>query len=213
MTPHDEATLRRRGLEYDVGHAVIQTIPATVAIRTRQRARAGALVGIELSDASPHGLDQVRRERAALLEIAGDRNLAVVAASNTHGWTSTPVAWSLLRIPGWRDLTPAALDLKIQQLLRQEGRRAVRVVERYGTDAGQTAPGSPPRCRRSPGDMFATLTRLSDYRGWRGDGASTCPPLLDETEVMPGCGVKTSSTAPALPRCAAHCGRVAFLPA
>jgi hypothetical protein len=163
MTEDDRVRLQtpetRGRLPYDDRHVVIQTIPATLAkMRARQRSRVGVLAAIELSDGSPYGLDQEQRDRAALREIAEGRDLAVVSASNTHGWTSTPVAWSLLRIAGWRDLSPAALDLRIQETLRREGPRAVRIVERHGTDAGATIVGLG---GSAPSALWRILTTLT----------------------------------------------------
>jgi hypothetical protein len=146
MTPDDWQTLRdgdgESRVRYSPGHVVIQAIPSDLeTIAHPENGRIGPLVAIELSDGDPRGLEQEQRDRAALLETADRAGLAVVASSNNHGWTSTPVAWSLLRIPGWRDLTPEALDLEIQNRLRNEGRRAVRIVERYGADVHASAGG------------------------------------------------------------------------
>jgi hypothetical protein len=166
----------RAPLPYDPGHAVIQAIPATLAkVETRggRRTRVSDLVGIELSDGSPHGLDQGQRERVPLLAIAERRNLALVSGSNNHGWTYAPVAWSLLRIAAWRELTPDALDSRIRELLRREKLHAVTVVERYAPIPVQRAWDSPPRCRRLPGACWRRSRRRSVYRGWRGCGAGT----------------------------------------
>jgi hypothetical protein len=167
LTPADVAVLntaqrdRRVRLPHDPGHAVIQTIPANrarVEARVERRTRVGELVGIELSDGSPYGLDQSQRERVPLLAFAESRNVAVVSGSNNHGWTYAPVAWSLLRIPAWRELTPDALDSSIRELLRREGRHAVTVVERHAPDPGPTSLGLAATLPAVAWHMLATLT-------------------------------------------------------
>lgn len=140
-------------------HTVIHTIPGNLGrMARRSRTRPGTPVGIEASDAGPHGLDQMQRQREEVMAIAQRRNFALVAGSNNHGWSSTPAAWSLLRIPGWRDLTPEALGVRIEALLRQEGFRAVRVVERHGADADATRLGLAATAPAVAWHVLATLT-------------------------------------------------------
>jgi hypothetical protein len=123
-------------------HPVILTIPTALerAARTT-RTRAGTLVGLEVSDAGPRGLDQMRREHGVLVAVAAQRNFAPVAGSNNHGWSYTAPAWTLLRIPGWRELTPEALAGGIEALLREKRFAATRVVERHAANLGETPLG------------------------------------------------------------------------
>jgi hypothetical protein len=95
------------------------------------------LAGIEGVDGSPRGMAQSARDRDAILALAGKLHLAVVAASDNHGWGRTAPAWSVLRIPGWRGMTPAELDIAIRQTIVANGSRAIQVIAR------RTAP--PPR--------------------------------------------------------------------
>ena len=88
------------------------------------------VVGIELSDGAPRGLEQVKAERAEILALADGMDLAVVAGSNLHGWGRTVAAWSVMRLPGWRDLSPGELGGAIEEVLHRDRRRAVTVVER-----------------------------------------------------------------------------------
>ena len=88
------------------------------------------VVGVELSDGAPRGLEQVRAERAQILAIADSMDLAVVAGSNLHGWGRTVAAWSVMRLPGWRAMSPGELGSAIEGVLHRERRRAVTVVER-----------------------------------------------------------------------------------
>ena len=88
------------------------------------------VVGIELSDGAPRGLEQVKAERAEILALADSMDLAVVAGSNLHGWGRTAAAWSVMRLPGWRDMPPGELGRAIEEVLHRDRRRAATVVER-----------------------------------------------------------------------------------
>ena len=88
------------------------------------------LVGMEISDASPKGLEQGRRDRAELLGVARREDLALVSGSNNHGPGQTAAAWTLMDMPGWQTLTPAELEALIIETLHRDRHRATRVVER-----------------------------------------------------------------------------------
>lgn len=88
------------------------------------------VIGVELSDGSPRGLEQSRRQRDEILALADSMDLAVVAGTNNHGWGRTVPAWSVMRLPGWRDMSPDELGSAIEGTLHRERRRAVTVVER-----------------------------------------------------------------------------------
>lgn len=87
-------------------------------------------VAVEVSDASPRGLEQSRQDRETILALADSLNLALVASSNNHGWGRTTAAWTVLTIPGWRSMSPARLNAAIERKLHTERRAASRVVER-----------------------------------------------------------------------------------
>ena len=88
------------------------------------------VVGVELSDGAPRGLEQGRSQHAEILALADSMDLAVVAGTNVHGWGRTVAAWSVMRIPGWREMSPGELGRAIEETLHRERRRAVTVVER-----------------------------------------------------------------------------------
>ena len=88
------------------------------------------VIGVELSDGAPRGLEQGRRQRDEVLALADSMDLAVVAGTNNHGWGRTVPAWSVMRLPGWRDMSPDELGSAIEGALHRERRRAVTVVER-----------------------------------------------------------------------------------
>ncbi|HEU4584876.1 MAG TPA: hypothetical protein VFR95_03955 [Gemmatimonadaceae bacterium] len=122
------------------GSAVfIQTIPENLEhIPIPDHSSDRGLAGIELSDGAPRGIGQSQRDRALILRIADSLDLAVVAGSNNHGWGRTSVAWSVLRIPGWRELTPEELGAAIETRIRTERRGAVQVIERRSPDPGSS---------------------------------------------------------------------------
>lgn len=88
------------------------------------------LAGIEAVDGSPRGLAQSAQDRDAIFSLAGRMHLAIISASDNHGWGRTAPAWSVMRIPGWRDMTPSELDIAIRRTIIAEGSRAVEVIAR-----------------------------------------------------------------------------------
>ncbi len=88
------------------------------------------VVGVELSDGAPRGLEQARSQHAEILALADSMDLALVAGTNVHGWGRTIPAWSVMRIPGWREMSPGELSGAIEEVLHRERRRASTVVER-----------------------------------------------------------------------------------
>jgi hypothetical protein len=81
-----------------------------------------------------------RRMAPAIAEFASSRGLVAVAGSNNHGWGRTAAAWTVLRIPGWRAMSPDSLDRAIRStLLHQPG--AVRVVARASVPPARSTLG------------------------------------------------------------------------
>ena len=88
------------------------------------------VTAIEAADGSPRGMAQSAQDRDAIMALAGRLHLAVLSASDNHGWGRTAPAWSVMRIPGWRDMTPAELDIAIRRTIIAEGPRAIDVIAR-----------------------------------------------------------------------------------
>ena len=88
------------------------------------------IAGIEVSDGSPRGIAQSARDRDAIVALASKLRLAMVSASDNHGWGRTAPAWSVMRIPGWREMTPPQLDVAIRRTIIGQGPRAIEVVAR-----------------------------------------------------------------------------------
>jgi len=88
------------------------------------------VVGVEVNDGSPRGLEQVKSERAEIIALADSLDLALIGAADLHGWGRTVASWSVMRIAGWRDMTPAQIGDAIEAELHERRRESVQVVER-----------------------------------------------------------------------------------
>ena len=138
---------------------LIQTIPENLAnLPPPDSAGAHGVVAIELSDGAPRGIAQAQRDRARILRLSDSLHLALVAASNNHGWGRTAVAWSVLRIPGWRALTPDSLDNAIQQRIRTARRQAVQVIERRSPSADRSRVALAATLPAVAWNLFVTLS-------------------------------------------------------
>lgn len=116
---------------------LVQTIPENLsAVPPADAEGRRGVIAIELSDGAPRGIEQGQRDRALILRLADSLDLAVVAGSDNHGWGRTAVAWSVLRIPGWRAMAPAALGAAIENTIRSRRRHAVQVIARRSPDPG-----------------------------------------------------------------------------
>jgi hypothetical protein len=127
---------------------ILQTIPGPLD-RVPRPGMPGVLPvdGIEISDGAPRGLNSADQNHATILRIADSLELAVVSGSDHHGWGRTAAAWSLVAVPGWRQLGPAALEARIEQAIAADRRHASRVIERvrpiwpsHGKDSGIAGP-------------------------------------------------------------------------
>lgn len=129
-------TIYRLYEETGVRPTFVLTIPSGLESVVASTPDTIGFVAVELSDASPRGLEQSRRDRERLLRMADSLDLALVAASNNHGWGRTAAAWTLMRIPGWRHLPPDRLGDAIEQKLHRDRRQASWVAERRVPWAG-----------------------------------------------------------------------------
>lgn len=114
---------------------LIETVPGDLS---KMVAAAGlgteGVRAIEIVDGAPRGLGQTRREHARIVQLADSLNLALVAGSDHHGWGHTAAGWTLMFLPQWRALSDDQLSKGISTIIRNTGRRATRVVERYVAD-------------------------------------------------------------------------------
>ena len=111
--------------------SLLYTMPGALerVVPFNEHDRSG-VIAIELNDGSPRGLEQVKSEREEILALADSFDLAVVAASNLHGWGRTVAAWSVMEIPGWQEMSPTRIGEVIESRLHAERRQAVGVIER-----------------------------------------------------------------------------------
>jgi hypothetical protein len=109
----------------------VQTIPEDLSkMRVASPTTPDGVTAIEISDGAPRGLAQADRDGEELWDLASDHHLSVIAGSNNHGWGRTAVAWNVVRIPGWRSLSPDSLGKLIEDRLRSRDVNAVQVVTR-----------------------------------------------------------------------------------
>jgi hypothetical protein len=113
----------------------VLTIPAVLDAVSPGAGTDGRIMGVELVDGSPLGLGFGLGKRRALDTLSERLDAAVIAGSNNHGWGRTAPGWSVLRIPGWRRLTPVALDSAIIATLVSGDRPRAIVVERESPQA------------------------------------------------------------------------------
>lgn len=73
---------------------------------------------IELHDGSPKGLDARQRLDTLYTRLAREGGWTGLAGSDHHGWGDAAGAWSLVRVRGWRDMTPADLDVALRRAIR-----------------------------------------------------------------------------------------------
>jgi hypothetical protein len=97
---------------------LILTMPGNIArVPIGEISGAIRLAGVEASDGAPRGMAQTERDRREILAFADKLHLALVAGSDNHGWGRAAPAWSVLRIPGWRGMTPGSLDIAIRRTI------------------------------------------------------------------------------------------------
>lgn len=94
---------------------------------------------VEIVDGAPRALDQLARDSDRVMAVADRCRLSLVTGSNLHGWGRTAVAWTAIEIPGWRTLSPEALDAKIRAHLRGSPDGSVHVIERRRVRPGESA--------------------------------------------------------------------------
>ena len=92
------------------------------------------IAGVEISDGCPRGIAQSQQARDSIIALADKLRLAVVSASDNHGWGRAAPAWSVMRIPGWRQMSPSEIDVAIRRAILEAGPGSVRVVARRTAD-------------------------------------------------------------------------------
>lgn len=126
-------TLRLAALHASDRPFALLTLPFDLG---RSSLRPPRIDAIELTNGAPRGLRFSREHRARIVALADSLGVPLVASSNHHGWGSTAVAWTAMRIPGWQQLDPLALDAAIRAALGSRPDQ-VHVVERRGLPASR----------------------------------------------------------------------------
>ncbi len=137
MTPADSMYIvdgdhLTRGTRLSDGRTpiIVQTIPFRIPMFAGPgQDSLSSTNALELNDGAPKGLTMGLVRHAALLRLADSLNLALVAGSDNHGWGNTASGWTLVRVRGWRDMTPMALAVALEREMAR-GRNATQVVER-----------------------------------------------------------------------------------
>lgn len=125
------------GPEFSVPALLILSLPGDVnKTPADEEIGIAKLAGIELSDGAPRGLEQAASDFSSIVSLARRRKLAFVAGSDNHGWGNAAAAWTILRIPKWRSMSPAVLDASIRRTLLTRGDLATQVVSRRLPPAG-----------------------------------------------------------------------------
>jgi hypothetical protein len=113
---------------------------------------------IEVVSGSPNGMDETRSKRADIVQFAERNNLAVVSATDNHGWGRTAPGWTLLIVPNWRAMDAEALQQEIERAIRDGGWRATRVIERRVADPGAGVIPLAASAMTVPARMLTTLS-------------------------------------------------------
>jgi len=127
----DEQSVELASMIAVTAPVMIETVPGNLAKVPAAPDGAGAGVrAIEIVDGAPRGLSQTRRERARIVHLADSLNLALVTGTDNHGWGRAAPGWTLLRVDGWRGMTPDSISSRIEQIIRSGRRGSTRTVER-----------------------------------------------------------------------------------
>jgi hypothetical protein len=119
---------------------LIETIPGKLSeLRPASGPGTAGVRAIEIVDGSPRGMSQTRRDHDRIIHLADSLHLALVAGTDNHGWGRAAPGWTMLRIDDWRGLTPEALSLQIETIIRLGGRQGTQVVERTTAGASPLA--------------------------------------------------------------------------
>jgi hypothetical protein len=82
---------------------------------------------------------------------ADSLGLALVTGSNNHGWGRTMLGWTLVRVPGWRAVSPDTLGGRIEDAVRAGRLGDLRAVAR----------------RRPIGGSWLAVAAVAPTLGWQ----------------------------------------------
>jgi hypothetical protein len=118
----------------------------------------GGIRAIEIVNGAPDDMDEMRRNRGEIVALADQRNLALTAGSDNHGWGHATPGWTLMRIPGWRGLSGDVLAERIERSIRTGGRGSTLPVERRVADPGGSTAALALTVFAAPARMLTTVS-------------------------------------------------------
>jgi hypothetical protein len=158
LTPEDSALVVRQHVRAErlrSGRPVVAvaTLPGTVleTVDAAARDRPPHVRAIEIVDGAPKGLWQGDRQGGAVRARADSLGLALVTGSNNHGWGRTMLGWTLVRVPGWRAVSPDTLAARIEDAVRAGRLGELRAVAR----------------RRPIGRSWLAVAAVAPTLGWQ----------------------------------------------
>ncbi len=95
-----------------------------------ERYVAAGVDGFEMATGAPQSLDFPASRRARVRGLAERASLCLTAATDMHGYGHACLTWTVLHIPGWRRMSPSALDDAVRAVLRDGGPNGARPVIR-----------------------------------------------------------------------------------
>lgn len=119
---------------------------------------------MEIVNGAPKDAGRLRATRDQIATMAQGGNIALTAGSDNHGFGYATPGWTLMMIVGWRGATADAVGLKIEQVIREGGYQATRVVERRVADPRNSIGLTTLSVFTVPWTMFTTLS--NDERLW-----------------------------------------------
>ncbi len=161
----DTAGLRIAGFVPGLEPVVIWNHPRTLGMLPP--ATGPGTMGVramEIVNGAPKDAGRLRASRDQIATMAQGGNVALTAGSDNHGFGYATPGWTLMMIRGWRGATGEAVGLKIEQVIREGGFKATRVVERRVADPGNSKARTAVSVLTVPWTMFTTLS--NDERLW-----------------------------------------------
>jgi hypothetical protein len=129
------------------------TGPGTMGIRA-----------IEIVNGAPKDAGRLRANRRQIVTMAQGGGVALTSGSDNHGVGWATPGWTIMMVVGWRGATADEISLKIEQVIREGGFRATRVVERRVADPGPSMALNAVSAFTVPFTMLATIS--NDERLW-----------------------------------------------
>ena len=119
---------------------------------------------VEIVNGAPKDAGNLRTNRDRIVAMAQGGGVALTSGSDNHGYGRATPGWTIMMIVGWRGATADALAFKIEQVIREGGFKATRVIERRVADPGSSNALLAASVFTVPYTMFTTIS--NDERLW-----------------------------------------------